>query len=148
MNKLPTLSDCQDFLDGSGPRNSLHQALLSKMTAASLRELARQEAANARAYIDAKAQAQDFDRLERESRAAKKARETSLEATKQAFRKQSAERIAIERKAASKKASPAASASRRPVAKPLPKSPITRAEFAKLTPAERMAHIKTGGKLI
>jgi hypothetical protein len=36
----------------------------------------------------------------------------------------------------------------RPVSKALPASPITRSVFAKLTPAEKMAYIKTGGKLI
>jgi hypothetical protein len=54
--KTPSLQDCQAFLDGAGPRNSLQQALLAKLSAAELRAMARQEAASAQAYLDSKRQ--------------------------------------------------------------------------------------------
>jgi cell division protein FtsL len=152
--KIPTLEQCADFLRNAGPINSgeLSKALQAKLTAAQLRERIRQEQASISGYLASKAA--DLDRMERESKAAKTAREASFKATEEAFRKQREQRLAIERKAASKAPAPApaaqapAPASRRPVAKTLPASPITRSVFAKLTPAEKMAYIKSGGKLI
>jgi hypothetical protein len=105
--KIPTLEQCADFLRNAGPINSgeLSKALQAKLTAAQLRERIRQEQASISGYLASKAA--DLDRMERESKAAKTAREASFKATEEAFRKQREQRLAIEREAASKKAAPA-----------------------------------------
>jgi cell division protein FtsN len=41
--KTPTLEQCQAFLDGQGPTNSLDKALLAKMNAAQLRQKIKEE---------------------------------------------------------------------------------------------------------
>jgi hypothetical protein len=156
--KTPSLQDCQAFLDGAGPRNSLQQALLAKLNAHELRAMARQEAASAQAYLDSKAkdnmkkgisdmkayQARTGDYTLAGYERHRKAVIAKPAAVKPASRP-------APRPAAAPAPAPAAKApapTSRAVAKTLPASPITRSVFAKLTPAEKMAYFKTGGKLI
>ena len=67
---LPSISDCEHFLRGDGPTNSLEKALLAKMSAQELREMARQEKKSLDGYLAEK---------ERQSKTAKKAREASFD---------------------------------------------------------------------
>jgi hypothetical protein len=104
--KIPTLEQCQEFLDGNGPTNSLDKALIAKLNAAELRRKIAEEKKSIEAY-QATLQKADLDRIQRESLAAKKQREAAFQATKQAFEKQRREREAIERRIAAKPATKA-----------------------------------------
>jgi len=114
--KIPTLEQCQEFLDGQGPSNSLDRALLAKMNAAELRRKIKQEQESIQAYQAS--QKADLDKIQRESLAAKKQREAAFQATKEAFKKQRQERQAIEKRIAAKPARKAP-ASKTPAARPL-----------------------------
>ncbi len=67
---LPSISDCEHFLRGDGPTNNLEKALLAKMSAQELREMARQEKKSLDGYLAEK---------ERQSKTAKKERESSFD---------------------------------------------------------------------
>jgi hypothetical protein len=49
--KTPSIEDCQAFLDGQGPTNSLDKALLAKMSAAELRRKIAQEKESMEGYL-------------------------------------------------------------------------------------------------
>jgi pyruvate/2-oxoglutarate dehydrogenase complex dihydrolipoamide acyltransferase (E2) component len=118
--KTPTLEQCQEFLDGNGPTNSLDKALIAKLNAAELRRKIVEEKKSIEAY-QATLQKADLDKIQRESLAAKKQREAAFQATKQAFEKQRQERQAIEKRLAAKPArkAPASKAPAAPAARPL-----------------------------
>ena len=70
MKDTPTIQQCEDFIRGNGAANSLDRALLAKMSAQELRELARQEKRSLDSYMAEK---------ERQSKTAKKERESSFD---------------------------------------------------------------------
>lgn len=47
---IPSIQDCQDFINGRGPTNTLDRALLAKMNAAQLRARCRDEMRSLEAY--------------------------------------------------------------------------------------------------
>jgi len=49
--KIPSIEDCQAFLDGQGPTNSLDRALLAKMNAAQLRQKIKEEKESMDRYV-------------------------------------------------------------------------------------------------
>ncbi len=49
--KIPSIEDCQAFLDGQGPTNSLDRALLAKMSAAELRRKIAEEKKSMEGYL-------------------------------------------------------------------------------------------------
>ena len=110
---LPSIEDCQKFLRGDGPSNSLDRALFAKMNASELRQKLKEEQASMRAYQASKNA--DLDRIQRESLAAKEKRKAAFRATKEAFEKQRRERVAIEQRIASKPATKGPAPAARPL---------------------------------
>lgn len=111
MKDSPTIQQCEDFIRGNGPANSLDRALLAKMSAQELRELARQEKRSLDSYMAEK---------ERQSKTAKKERESSFD-THEKKHQELTRRMRAAREAA--RPAPAPRPAIRPAARATPAAP-------------------------
>jgi hypothetical protein len=126
-NQLPTLAECEDFLAGGGPTNSLDAALANKLNAAQLRDLIRQEKASMDAYIQER---------ERKMKLAKKQRDANEAEHHDLIKRMKADRLKA-------KAAPAAP---RPVSTP-PARPLKGEATAVLARALKLASVTTAEKV-